>query len=76
METYLLKRFARASQGEAETYSDTIRLSAADPGAAEKYVTRLFASLSPPIDWEKDFARLETEEGAMVAEWSSDTLRV
>ena len=72
MPTYVCKHYRRAAPGaETGTVLNEIRFEADSASAAETRIRQSSpASIMPSLDWNKDFALLEDENGHVLVTWS------
>jgi hypothetical protein len=70
METYYFRRYRRAGPRQTTgTVIDEVKIAAECATDAEAGIRRKFGSgIAGAMDWAKDFARLEDEDGHVIAE--------
>jgi hypothetical protein len=72
VETYYFRRYRRKVPGHnTGTVMDELSFKAGSAAEAEESVRGRFGSGIAVMDWQRDFARLEDDEGHILRQWLS-----
>jgi hypothetical protein len=72
VETYYFRRYRRKVPGyNTGTVMDELSFKAGSAAEAEESVRGRFGSGIAVMDWQRDFARLEDDEGHILRQWLS-----